>query len=88
MQRDQLLERQDLKFINVNTIRFFANSFKNNKATGLDRLKQIAIKKLPDSAMEIISLLFKASVALGHVPKEWRYSKVILIPKRGKNCSV
>ena len=59
-------------------------SFSSFKAAGLDGCKPIVLQNLPDSALERLTLLFKASTALRYNPKEWCKSRVIFIPKQGK----
>ena len=58
--------------------------FKPNKAAGPDGLKPIVFKHLPQNAIDTLTLIYKACIALGHTPKVWRATKVIFLPKPGK----
>ena len=61
------------------------NSFQDMKAAGIDGLKPIVLKHLGDSAVTYLTQLLKASILLRYVPKCWRESTVIYIPKPGKD---
>ena len=54
------------------------------KAPGLDEIRPILIQKLPNTAWDFLTILYKASIKLGVTPESWRCSSVIFIPKTGK----
>lgn len=64
--------------------RFRDDSFGRMKAGGLDGIKPILLQNLDQYSLGRLQTLYKASVALGHVPKNWCESKVIFMPKPGK----
>ena len=59
--------------------------FKPNKASGPDGLKPLVFKYLPQNALEVLVLIYKACISMGHTPKVWRQTKVIFLPKPGKD---
>jgi hypothetical protein len=59
--------------------------FGNNKAPGPDGIKPIVLKKLPAQISGRLLQIYTACLDLGYVPTEWRRSKVIFIPKSGKD---
>lgn len=57
----------------------------NTKATtGLDNINNKMLKKCPINLQIRIYKLFNASIKLGHIPSDWKISKIIMIPKKGK----
>ena len=71
-------------WINPLLVRKALRKFKPNKAAGPDQLKPIVLHHLPDNAIQILTLIFKACIALAHTPTKWRETKVIFLPKPGK----
>ncbi len=61
------------------------DKFGNNKAPGPDGIKPIVLKKLPAQISGRLLRIYAACLDLGYVPMEWRRSKVIFIPKAGKD---
>ena len=72
-------------WISTDLVRRSLNMFKPNKAAGPDNLKPIALKHLPDNAVQALTIIYKACIALKHTPKVWRETKVIFLPKPGKD---
>ena len=59
--------------------------FKPNKAPGPDGLKPLVFKYLLQNALEVLTIIYKACISFGHTPKRWRETKVIFLPKPGKD---
>ena len=78
------LEDSFSTWISPSLVRKSLRLFKPNKAAGPDGLKPLVFKYLPDNAIDVLTLIYKACVALGHTPKLWRDTKVIFLPKPGK----
>ena len=55
-----------------------------DKAPGPDGIRISQIRNLPDSMVVLLVLIFRASITIGHVPKNWRKSKTVMIRKPGK----
>ncbi len=71
-------------FTTTERIRWAIKQFGNTKAAGPDGIKPIVLKNLPDNYLENLKILFVCSLQAGYVPYRWRQSKVIFIPKPGK----
>lgn len=76
---------EDHDWIDVDLIRKAMKQFKPYKAAGPDGLKPIIFKYLPTNALEVISCIYKACITFQHTPKLWRETKVIFLPKPGKD---
>ena len=73
------------EWIDPDLIRKAMKQFKPNKAAGPDGLKPIVFRYLPTNALEVLSIIYKACISLCHTPKAWRETKVIFLPKPGKD---
>jgi hypothetical protein len=60
------------------------NSFGPHKACGPGKLKPIVLQHLPKLAVEALSSIFMAVIALAYNPIRWRNSDVVFIDKPGK----
>jgi ribonuclease HI len=65
-------------------IRKAMSQFAKYKTAGMDNLKPVVLQHLPPRSIERLGILYKASMELEYVPKIWRISKAIFIPKTGK----
>ncbi|KAG8199517.1 hypothetical protein JTE90_009363 [Oedothorax gibbosus] len=45
----------------------------------------IMIQKAEESVIPVLTRIYRASLALGHIPKIWQKSRVVFITKPGKN---
>ena len=59
--------------------------FECKKCPGPDGIKPITLKHLPPSMINSIKTIYKASIALHFTPTQWKSSKVVYIPKIGKD---
>ena len=55
------------------------------KSAGPDGLKPIVMKHFGPVAISCITKLFQAIYSTGHIPRQWRKSRVVFIPKPLKN---
>ncbi len=78
------IDDESASFITVDKVKQAIHSFGSHKAAGPDEIKPIALKWLGPKAINRLSLIFRASCLLSYVPKIWRNSKVVFIPKPGK----
>ena len=60
-------------------------TFKNKKAAGPDGLKPFIIKELPKNKLQELLFIYKSMILLKFTPTQWTKSKVIWIPKPGKD---
>lgn len=63
-------------------------NLKSKKSTGLDKVNNRTIKKLPRNVLVYLNLIFNSCLKLGYFPKSWKISKVIAISKPGKDSSL
>jgi hypothetical protein len=63
-------------------------TFKPNKAPGTDGIYPILLKKGLQCLLGPLTKVFRASIALRHVPQAWKITKVVFIPKPGKNVHI
>ena len=61
------------------------DGFKVKKSPGPDQLKPSILKHLPASFIGQIKTIYKACLALHYTPQEWLGSRVVFIPKPGKD---
>jgi ribonuclease HI len=78
-------DTEDCSFITVEKVKWAFKSFGPEKAAGPDDIKPNVLQHLSHNSLEWVVKLYKASLALGYVPSPWRESKVIFIPKPGKD---
>jgi hypothetical protein len=71
-------------WINATNFQKAVQLFKNDKAAGPDNIKPIVLKNIPQKLTERICNLYAACIESGYTPTKWRHSKVIFIPKPGK----
>ena len=61
-------------------------NFKSKKSPGPDQLKPLVLKELPTNKLKELIFIYKAMPLLKFTPTKWRCSRVIWIPKPGKDC--
>ena len=74
-----------VQFINVDRVRWSISSFKPHKAAGPDGIKPVVLQNCGPNFLNRLTNFYKASVILGYVPTSLCDSKVIFIPKTGKD---
>lgn len=71
--------------ISGNEIKGLLHYVKPLKSPGVDGIPYLLLKKLPDSAIQFISILFNSCLKVHYFPSAWKISKVIPILKPGKD---
>ena len=71
--------------VNEGKITAAFKGFVNKKSPGPDGVKPISLKHLPQSMTTSIKMIYKASIELHFTPTKWKSSKVVYIPKIGKD---
>ena len=79
------VEGRFTSWINEELVKEALLKFENKKSPGPDDLKPLIFQFFPPNIIEIFTYIYKACVALGFTPTLWRESKVIFIPKPGKD---
>ncbi|XP_029053881.2 uncharacterized protein LOC114881305 [Osmia bicornis bicornis] len=73
------------KVINTDRVKWAIGSFKRFKSPGTDGIFPALLQEGGEGLYRRLSQIFKSCLAKGYVPKAWRYSNVVFIPKPGKN---
>ena len=68
----------------INEGKIVFKGFQSKKSPGPDGIKPITLKHLPSSMIDSLITIYKASIALHFTPTRWKESKVVYIPKPGK----
>ena len=71
--------------LNQNNVRWAITTFKPLKSPGPDGIMPIMIQKAEALIIPVMTRIYRASLALGHIPKIWQKTRVVFIPKPGKN---
>lgn len=69
----------------ISEVKEYIRLLKNNKAPGLDGINSIILKNMPELFYEILSKIFNCCLINGYFPPAFKRSKVIPIPKKGKD---
>ena len=70
----------------VNEVKFFVKSLKNNKAPGLDAISPIILKNMTNTFFVVITRIFNWCIVHGYFPKLFKVAKVVPILKPGKDA--
>ena len=83
VKRDQWTFAKDI--LNHNNVRWAISTFKPLKSPGPDGIMPIMIQKAEELIIPVLTRIYRASLALGHIPKLWQKTRIVFIPKPGKN---
>lgn len=72
-------------FVTAEKVRKAISTFGPRKAAGPDDIKPAALQNLDDNTINRLTKLFQAVIEIGYTPERWRNSKVIFLPKNGKD---
>lgn len=71
--------------VTENKTRWAINSFHPFKSAGPDEVFPALLQWGGDTLISLLTIIFRACLAHGYIPKKWREVKVIFIPKPGKS---
>lgn len=80
--------REDIvtdEIVTSDRIHWALTSFEPYKSPGLDEIYPVLIQKAWNLIKSHITVIYRASLSLGYVPKLWQQVRVIFIPKPGKD---
>jgi hypothetical protein len=66
-------------------VEWAVKTFEPYKAPGIDGIYPILLQERLKYLVGPLTKVFRASIALSHVPQVWKTTKVVFIPKPGKN---
>ena len=75
----------EFSYITEHKVEKALKTFGALKAAGPDGFKPIVLQNLTKNFYKRISILYRACLTLGYNPRRWCESKVIMIPKTGKD---
>lgn len=73
------------RIITLSNVKWALTLFSPFKSPGGDGIFPALLQEGPDSLQPILCELFRASLAYGYIPRAWRLSRVVFIPKRGRS---
>ena len=76
--------RDKYDWITLSLTRRALKLFKGDKAPGPDGLRPMIFKYFPNQVMEHITDIYRGCIGLWYTPLLWKKSKVIFLPKPGK----
>lgn len=82
--RSPLESGLSLRTITLEEVQKQIVGLKEGKSPGYDLIDTTLIKHLPTNCVQQITKLFNSCLSLKHFPNQWKISKVIMIPKPGK----
>ena len=78
-------DKEEVTFITAQKVKAAMASFGSWKAAGPDEIKPVVLQNLGADTVDRIVCMFKACLLLNYTPTFWRTSKVVFIPKQGKD---
>lgn len=69
-------------FTSVQKLKTIIANINNKKSSGIDRISNFIIKKLPDSTLTLLTILFNNCLNNCYFPSAWKYAKIIPIKKK------
>ena len=65
-------------------VKWAINTFKRYKSPGPDLIAPVDLQSVVDNLMPWLLKLYSACIIFGYIPKSWRMTKVVFIPKAGR----
>lgn len=73
--------------INKSKVKNTLKTLSNRKAPGSNNISNIVLKKLPENAIEVLTLIFNSCLKISYFPTAWKLGKICAIAKPGKDPS-
>lgn len=74
------------EYVSVDLVRLSLKKFKPFKAPGPDGIKPVVFRHLPISFLVFLTFIYKACLHFHYTPYLWKLTRVIWLPKPGKEC--
>jgi hypothetical protein len=71
--------------VTPNKIKWAINSFDSYKSPDLDGIQPVHLQKVNWLLLPLLTKIFRASLAISFIPNIWRMTRVIFIPKPGRD---
>ncbi|XP_058983356.1 uncharacterized protein LOC101889084 isoform X4 [Musca domestica] len=83
------LDNEDLyHFTNSESVKSIIAASKNKKSCSIDNISNYILKKIPESAIKLLVIVFNNCLNNGHFPPSWKISKIIPIKKKNSSENV
>ena len=73
-----------IKHVTPSEVKTFINKLNSKKSPGYDGINANVLKMLPRKGIVFLTSMFNSVLRLNHFPAQWKYAKIILIPKPNK----
>ena len=73
-----------IKHITPSEVTLAIKKLNNSKSPGYDCVDSNALKCLPKKGLLFLTIIFNGILRLSHFPSQWKYAKIIMIPKPNK----
>lgn len=83
--QNQVVDDAEIEFTCKEEVQYLIKKLKNGKAPGIDGIKPIILKNMPDSLLTLIVKIFNWCLKNTYFPKSFKHAKVIPILKQGKD---
>ena len=75
----------DPDWVTIGKLELALHQFKSKKSPGPDGLKPVLLQHLPLSCLQHLLFIYKVCLLLAFTPTAWKGSRVVFIPKPGKD---
>ena len=79
------MDEVDYEEISMNELKFAIKTLRFQAAPGIDNVNNILLKGLSENFLEVVRKLFNKCLSTGEWPKNWKHSKITMIPKKSDN---
>lgn len=88
LNRQHLHRRDDHLPTTIEEVKWYVQKLKNRKAPGLDGIKPLVLKKMPDRVFKVVTNVFNWCLKNGYFPKLFKKAKVVPVLKNGKDAKI
>jgi len=81
----QIAETTSYASIEASELIEHLNSLNSKASPGIDGISNKVLKNCPENILASFCHIFNSSLKLGCIPKAWKSSKIVMIPKKGKD---
>lgn len=75
-------------FTDVNLIKDIVKLVNNKKSSGIDNISNFLIKKLPDSCLKLLTIIFNNCLNNCYFPTAWKTAKILPIKKKHDSTNI
>ena len=75
-------------FTNVESVKGIISKLNNKKSSGMDEISNFLIKKLPDTAIKLLTIIFNNCINNYYFPAMWKSAKIIPLKKKENSNNI